>query len=174
MIDKILIHIAEGLDDYLGNRFEEPSGLAKVGEIGAESGGKCEDKMMVALLNIEREGAMGTTAGFQSEGKGFIQKMPPWYLNMFFVVAAVFDEKRYLDGLRMLTASIAYLQQHPVVIPEKGKKFTVEPVSLGIQELTNVWSIFGGKYYPSVVCKVRMLRFEGDEIHGMAGSVRGL
>lgn len=61
-------------------------------------GEKFEDKMVVALLNIEREGAMGTTAGFQAEGKGFTQKMPPWYLNMYFVVAVMFEEKRYPDG----------------------------------------------------------------------------
>lgn len=167
------MHIAEGLDVYLGNYFEEPSGCAKIGELGNAQDEGVDDKMVVSLLNIEREGAMGISAAHQTEGKGFVQRMPGWNLNIYFIVAAVFDGKRYRDGVKMLTAAIVYLQQHPVVILEGGRKFTVEPVTLGIQELANVWSILGGKYYPSVVCKVRMLRFEGDDIKGMTGSVRG-
>lgn len=173
MIDRVLTHIAEGLGDFLGNLYEQPDRLAKVGEIGGEGGEQEMNRMMVALLNVEREGAMGGTAGFQAEGKGFLQKLPPWYLNVYFVVAAVFEGKRYGEGVKMLAHSIAYLQQHPVFSVEMGKKFMIEPVSLSIQELTNVWSILGGRYYPSVVCKVRMLRFEGDEISRMVGSVRG-
>lgn len=172
MIDKVLVHIAEGLDSYLGNLYEEPAGLAKVGELGGAEG-EMPNQMVVTLLNVEREGAMGGTAGFQSEGKGFLQKLPPWYLNMYFVVASVFEEKRYVDGVKMLADSISYLQQHPVFFPGNGKKFMIEPVSLSIQELTNVWSILGGHYYPSVVCKVRMLRFEGDEFNRMVGKVTG-
>lgn len=172
MIDKVLVYIAEGLDSYLGNLYEEPAGLAKVGGLGGEEG-EVPNQMVVALLNVEREGAMGISAGFQTEGKVFLQKMPPWYLNMYFVVASVFEEKRYTDGIKMLSDTISYLQQHPVFSPVGGKKFMIEPVTLSIQELTNVWSILGGRYCPSVVCKVRMLRFEGDDVSRMVGSVRG-
>lgn len=38
MIDRVLTCIAEGLDSYLGNRYKEPSGLAKVGELGGGEG----------------------------------------------------------------------------------------------------------------------------------------
>lgn len=173
MIDRVLTYIAEGLGDYLGNRYEEAGRLAKVGEIGGDSMEQEMNRIVVTLLNVEREGAMGIGGGFQAEGKGFLQKQPPWYLNMYFVVAAVFEGKRYGEGVGMLGDAIGYLQQHPVFSPGTGGKFMIEPVSLSIQELTNVWSILGGRYYPSVVCKVRMLRFEGDEIGRTVGSVRG-
>ena len=173
MMDKILTSVAEGLEDYLGIYFEEPAGFAKVGNPYREEEGEEEDKMVISLLNIEREGAMGATKSFQAEGKEFVQKMSPWYLNIYFVVVARFREKRYLDGVKMLSAAIAYLQQHPTVSIQGNRKFVVEPVTLSIQELTNVWSILGGKYYPSVVCKVRMLKFQGDEIQKMTGSIRG-
>ena len=172
MIDQILVYITEELNSYLGRYFDNPAGLAKIGILGVE-GETDENKMVVSLLNIEREGAMGTTASFHGEGQGFVQKMSPWYLNIYFVVAAVFQDKRYMDSVKMLTTSISYLQQHPVVVLENGQKFAIELVTLSIQELTNVWSILGGKYYPSVVCKVRMLRFEGEEIRKTAGRVKG-
>lgn len=173
MIDQVLTYIAEGLNGYLGNIYEETGGLAMVGEIGGEGGEQEMNRIVVALLNVEREGAMGIGGAFQTEGKGFLQKLPAWYLNMYFVVAAVFEGKRYGEGVKMLSDSISYLQQHPVFTPVSGGKFMIEPVSLSLQELTNVWSILGGRYYPSVVCKVRMLRFEGAEIGRMVGSVRG-
>lgn len=171
MIDKILTHIAEGLNMYLGNFYEEPAGLVKVGEIGNTEETE-RDKLAVALLNIEREGAMGIGSGFQAEGKGFLQKFPPWHLNVYFVVAALFEGKRYEEGVKMLSESIAYLQQHPEVRLVNGKKYTIEPVSLNFQELTNIWSVLGGRYCPSVVCKVRMLTFDGDGFGRYVGRAR--
>lgn len=41
------------------------------------------NQMVVALLNVEREGAMGISAGFQTEGKGFLQKVPPVFEYVF-------------------------------------------------------------------------------------------
>lgn len=173
MIYQVLTCIAEGLNGYLENAYEEAGGLARVGEIGGERGEQEMNRMVVALLNVEREGAMGIGGAYQAEGKGFLQKLPPWYLNMYFVVAAVFEGKRYGEGVRMLSDSVSYLQQHPVFVPVSGGKFMIEPVSLSLQELTNVWSILGGRYYPSVVCKVRMLRFEGDEVGRTVSRVGG-
>lgn len=172
MIHRLLSFVADELNDYLGGYYEEPSGFAKVGEIGGEDAEEDINKIIISLFNIERETAMGIGNVYQAEGSGFMQKSPPWCLNLYFVLAAVYEGKRYAEGLEILSESIVFLQQHGVIFPENGIRYTIELVSLNIQELTNVWSILGGRYYPSVLCKVRMLTMAGNEVKGTASRVR--
>ena len=58
MIRKILTYYAERLEEYLGRTHRRPEGLATVGMIG-NSTEERPNKMVVSLLNVERETAVG-------------------------------------------------------------------------------------------------------------------
>ena len=58
MIRKILTYYAGRLDEYLGRSHRRPEGLATVGMIG-NSTEERPNKMVVSLLNMERETAVG-------------------------------------------------------------------------------------------------------------------
>ena len=58
MIRKILTYYAGRLDEYLGRSHRRPEGLATVGMIG-NSTEERPNKMVVSLLNVERETAVG-------------------------------------------------------------------------------------------------------------------
>ena len=63
MIRRILTYYAASLDEYLHHKFPQPEGMAEVGFIGSGAGEKpC--KLIVSLVNIERETAGGISAGF--------------------------------------------------------------------------------------------------------------
>ena len=102
----------------------------------------------------------------------FVERLPAWYLNMDVLFASVFDEKRYAEGLDVLSKVIYFLQQYSVLDLPDGTHYTIEMVTLDMQELTNLWSMSGGRYYPSVLCRVRMLAFESDVIQSTARSVK--
>lgn len=169
MIHDVLKTISVALGEYLGSFYDVPEGLAEVGVIGGSEDGTVVNKMVVSLLNIEREGAMGISSPFRGSGaKKVVQSAPAWHLNLYFVVAAVFEEKRYEEALKMLSDSVGFLQRN-ITLPVKGKQhYAIELVTLDLQQLTNLWSILGGHYYPSVVCKVRMLTYESREIRRSA------
>ena len=61
MIRKILTYYAERLEEYLSRTHRRPEGLATVGMIG-NSAEERPNKMVVSLLNVERETAGGITA----------------------------------------------------------------------------------------------------------------
>ena len=61
MIRKILTYYAERLEEYLSRFHRRPEGLATVGMIG-NSAEERPNKMVVSLLNVERETAGGITA----------------------------------------------------------------------------------------------------------------
>ena len=46
----------------------------------------------------------------------------------------------------------------------EGISFSLEVVNLSMHELSNLWSISGENYYPSVVCKIRLLQVDAGEI----------
>ena len=82
------------------------------------------------------------------------------------MVAAVFSSKRYLESIQILSDSISFLQQNSILkLPDQGT-ITLEPVTISMQELSNIWSILGGHYYPSILCKARIISFDGTEING--------
>ena len=58
MIRKILTYYAERLEEYLSRSHRRPEGLATVGMIG-NSTEERPNKMVVSLLNVERETAVG-------------------------------------------------------------------------------------------------------------------
>ena len=173
MIGDVLSFITDKLNEYLGSYYDLPETLVALGAPGAEEPEEGMNRMLVSLLNVEREGAAGFTAGYGKDGSGHVgKKSPAWHLNLYLVISAVYEDKRYADGLRMLSMAVRFLQGEAVFVLPGGHKFTLELVSLNIQELTNVWSILGGKYYPSVVCKVRMLTFDSTETRGITSSVK--
>lgn len=45
-----------------------------------------------------------------------------------------------------------------------GAGYTVEVANLSTQDMNNVWTLLGGQYHPSVVCKIRRLAIDGGEI----------
>lgn len=172
MIDSVLSVITEKLNEYLGGYYDLPETLAVLGTPGDEEAEDSTNCLMVSLLNVEREGAAGFGAAYNGSGTGNVARgLPPWHVNICFVVSAVFDGKRYPDGLKMLSLAMLFLQGQGVVSLPGGHKYTIELLSLGIQELTNVWSILGGRYYPSVVCKVRMLTFDSGGIGSVSPRV---
>lgn len=61
MIKRVLTYYAERLEEYLSRLHHQPEGLAAVGLIGNGSEER-PNKMVVSLLNVERETAGGISA----------------------------------------------------------------------------------------------------------------
>ena len=76
MIRKILTYYAERLEEYLSRFHRRPEGLATVGMIG-NSAEERPNKMVVSLLNVERETAGGITAPVQRTADGVEASQPP-------------------------------------------------------------------------------------------------
>lgn len=172
MISDVLSVVTEKLNEFLNSYYDLPETLAVLGTPGGEEAEDGMNRILVSLLNVEREGAAGFAGGYGAAESGHVGKRAPaWHVNLCFVVSAVFEDKRYHDGLTMLSAAVNFLQGQSVFMVG-GRKFTIELMALSIQELTNVWSILGGRYHPSVVCKIRMLTFDNNEARGTLPRVK--
>lgn len=165
MVHTLLHTLAEKMNEYLAGYYNRPEIIAEAGMINAEPEEEQSDKIILSLLNISRETAMGITNNYRSGGSVDLSRQsPPWHLNIDIMIAAVFAPKNYGESLKLLSDCLSFMQQTGSLVLSEGVKVTLEPVNLSTQELSNVWSILGGHYYPSFLCRARMLTFDGSEI----------
>lgn len=162
MIKRVLTYYAERLDEYLSRIHHQPEGLATVGLIGNGSEERpC--KIVVSLINVERETAGGISAPVQRTADGYTRQTPPLLLNLNVMIAAVYDERRYAESLSVLSDTLRFIQSAPSFNVD-GTAYTIEIISLSTQDMNNVWTLLGGQYYPSVVCKIRRISIDAQEI----------
>ena len=149
MIHVLINTLAEKMNEFLSSYYERAEIIVEAGSIDATPNEDQSDKIILSIVNIERETAMGISAP---------------YRNTNIMVAAVFSSKRYLESIQILSDSISFLQQNSILkLPDQGI-ITLEPITISMQELSNIWSILGGHYYPSILCKARIISFDGTEI----------
>lgn len=171
MLYTALYELTDSLNDYLNAFYEAPEGMAELGTPDADIA-EAPDKLLVGLVNLERETALGIAGDYRpSADGGYVRQAPPWYLNVYVVVAAVFGRKRYAESLKVLSKALGFLQRQASFQTSDGQTYTLEPISADTQALTNLWSILGSRYYPSVICKLRRLVIDSNESAGSAAAV---
>lgn len=170
MIRMVLINFAARLDEYLRRKFPQPEGVAEVGFIGNGSEERpC--KLIISLVNIERETAGGISGGIHRNGSEYERNYPPLLLNLDLMLAAVYDERRYTESLSVLSETLTFMQSHPC-FDLNGQRYTLEIVTLSVQDINNIWTTLGGQYYPSVMCKLRRLTINSEETSGSTSITR--
>lgn len=170
MIKTILTYYASRLDEYLARLHHQPEGMAEVGFIG-NGGEEKPGKMVISLINVERETAGGISSPLQRTTEGYSRLAPPLLLNLNLMLAAVYEEKQYAESLSVLSDTLKFIQAVPKFEVE-GMTYTVEIVTLPSQELNNIWTMLGGQYYPSVVCKLRRLVIDAGEATGSGSTMK--
>jgi hypothetical protein len=123
-----------------------------------------ENKVIVTLINIEKEPAVKTAGG---GGRTLSNSSTPLSINVYVLFSAYFSSANYPESLRFLSFIIAFLQDKSVFsqsntprLDESIEKLTFEMESVGSEKLNNIWATLGAKYMPSVLYKVRMLTFD--------------
>lgn len=124
------------------------------------------NKLIVSLVNMEREtaGGLNYTSHAVSESH-FNKNLPGWQMNLYVLFAAVFNEKQYEESLRILSATMYFLQLNKnYTVAGINTPFAIEPVNLSLSELSNLWSTCGNTYFPSVLCKIRLITIDSSGI----------
>lgn len=164
MINLALSSFADSLSVELSSIYakEECVLVASPGNIEKKGAG---NNIVLSLINIERESTTGIKFNYHSEGDKYKKTSPGWQLNLYVLVAAVFSDKQYQDGLQLLSGTLSFIQKNNSYrIQGTDINIAVEPVNLSLSELSNLWSICGGSYYPSVLCKLRTLAMDSNRV----------
>lgn len=172
MIYTCLSHITNLLNEYLDSYYETMENQAEVGAVRSFSTVEIPNKIILSLINMERETGIGKAVSYRSAGDNqVVQNATSWFFNLTFLMAAVFDEKRYVESLEKLATSVAFLQQNSTIRLQNNFRFTIEPITLNMQELSNLWGIMGGHHYPAFFGRIRLISFDSDQIDRVASRI---
>jgi hypothetical protein len=166
MLSKALTTLATQMDDYLRRAFRLNEEIVLLQPPASTSQSSPDNRLNLFFANIERETAGGIAFNRQSTSGGhFHSAMPEWQLNVYVMLAAVFSEKQYSEGLQLLSGAAAFLQaNNQFTLSETDTPVYIEPVNLSFSELSNLWGIYGNQYYPSLLCKLRNITIDANEI----------
>jgi hypothetical protein len=168
MIYEALTCLAEELNDFFKLKLsiaEEKivlSGLMNADGTIAIPG---ENKIVITLVNLEKE----TLQKLPSKGitNTFGNQNAPLQINVYVLFSAYFSSNNYGESLRFISFIMAYFQGKNVFtnsntpnMDPKLEKLSIEIVDMSMDALSNLWSLLGAKYMPSVLYKIRMLHFD--------------
>jgi hypothetical protein len=166
MLAKVLITLAMQIDDYLKRTFRLNEEIVSLQPPASASQSSPSNRLHLFFVNMERETAGGISFNRQATSGGHFQSlMSAWQLNVYVMLAVAFSEKQYSEGLQLLSGATAFLQvNNQFTLPETDTPIYVEPVNLSFSELSNLWGIYGNQYYPSLLCKLRNIIIDANEI----------
>lgn len=170
------------LDAQLGNATPERvvlGNIARLGDNEAIGGGSAGNSgvAMLTLVNIEEDKASRNPQHFRRLDDQIIYRNPSIQLSLYGLFSA--HTNTYPTALEILNYIVQCFQaqrtfdsqSHPNLDPQIGN-LTVDLFSLSFEQLNHLWSILGGKYYPSVLYKVRLVRIEDTTALAGGGVVR--
>lgn len=178
MVADTLQTLAQMLADHLRLSLGTDGDIVCLDSVGSKtdglSGGAPSNRVHIALVNVERETGAGFRYGSQAiSGERHKMTGPDWQVNLYVLIAAVFAGKQYADGLQMLSEVLLFLRNNATFQVQDGAntRLAMEPVNLSFSEQAHVWGMCGNTYYPSVLCKVRVLNLSSDRIRSMTKAV---
>jgi len=165
MIFEAIQLLSGQLNDYLKIRFRLTEDIVFISPI-KDSAKAFPNRVGITLVGLERETAGGISFQRRTVSDSTsAQSAPSWQVSLNLLISVIFQEKQYEESLRLFSAVIAFIQKNNMVrSANENLSFSLEVVNLSLHELSNLWSISGENYYPSVVCKIRLLEVDAGEI----------
>lgn len=126
----------------------------------------------ISLINVEEETALRNLPHTTRRAGNTNYVEPPVHLNLYLLFA--FEFQTYESSLVHLSKTIELFQSKrwfgpatqtgpgAIAFPPGLKKLVFEMVNLNFEALNNLWGVFGGCYFPSVVYKMRLVKIQAD------------
>lgn len=182
MIDIALGVIVSQLNQALRRTFairEDIAVLSNLLEQDGRVGPQVENKLVVSLVNIEREAVVQRDArpGRNAMARALLTP-DPVHLNLSVMFAANFSGSNYNEALKMISGTIGFFQSRPVLdhrnTPELDRRIdrlALDIANLSLNDLSNLWSILSGKYVPSIMYRVRMVSVDLGQVSALSTPV---
>ncbi len=133
-----------------------------------------DNKIVISIANIEEERALKSPANYIRENNEISYKQPPVWINLCLLITYFSRSAENYDGIDLLNNVMQYFQAKPILtktnikvpasFPQGIDQLRTELVTLNFDQANNLWSLFGGRYYPSVMYKVKSLMIDNLSI----------
>ncbi len=175
MIAEALAAVQSQLNDYLIRQFDLTENIVVLSNL-ADTEGRSEErvanKVAITLVNITQErNAMTNQRGSTGLSRSDISS--PILVNVSILVSAHFSGVKYAHAVNLLSAVVGFFHATRVFdhantpdLDTNIDKLIIELEDANTQDLSNLWSIHGGRYTPSVLYRLRVVSINADQIRG--------
>jgi hypothetical protein len=123
--------------------------------------------VIISLINIEENRISSDQHNYIRKDGGIIMKNPAIHLYLTILITSVRRAGAYGMSLQDLQNVIGVFQKKFVfdhvntpTLDANIEKLILDMVSLNLQQLHEIWSVLGGRYFPSVVYRIRMVTID--------------
>jgi Pvc16 N-terminal domain len=123
------------------------------------------NKMVMMLVGVQSDPAGGVLPGTNVAAP--LRSAAPLHLDALVMLMANFTGSNYPTGLGMLSHTIAFFHENPVLIPdpvpgEPAGNIMLDFVNLDLAQTNELMAMLDLKYLPSAVYRLRGLAFTSD------------
>lgn len=175
MIDLAIKAIARQLNLYIHQQLDIDEDAVVLSAPFDSDGGVASNvngKLVVFLANVNKDtmpyNAVNST---DSSGTSSFSTAPSLYLNLYVLIASCFEAARYEESVKLLSHAVTCFQEHPVIdkythpeLSDGIEKLMLDIENIEFSELSNIWSVLGGNYLPSILYKVRMVSISSNSV----------
>ncbi len=180
MIFQVLQILREEVNDYFED--SNPVSLANIAAVSSGDNDEDDSDIILTLINIDEESTLKNIPNYKIEGTTVSYKNPKVNVNLYILFSA--NNNRYTEALKSISKIIEFFQGKSVFTQSNSNfdrgdadmqgigdfKFITELYTPTFEQLSYIWGILGGKQYPSVLYKLRLLEIERDIVQAQ-GSV---
>lgn len=169
MILSCVSHLANKLNQHLKIKFELAEDIVIVSNLVGHDGmlsSNINNRVVLFLTNIEKETAVKVSVPSLINSNG-LSNVKPIFLNLYLMVVANFTDSNYNESLKFMSSVISYFQLQPVFNHQNSPDLdeSIEKIILDIENVkshdqSNLWSMIGAKYMPSILYKIRMVSID--------------
>jgi hypothetical protein len=178
MINTALDFLTKEINGFLELKNGVPGDKIILSNVAKQNGDWAipQNTLGISLINIEEERIYKEQRTAFINEQGNTEHMnPDIKLNLYVLITAHFTDddgttQRYKEGLKQLSYVISLFQSRSVFTNESSpllysldpniKKLVVELYSYSFEQQYNFWTVVGAKYLPSVLYRVRLLRYQ--------------
>jgi hypothetical protein len=124
------------------------------------------NRMVMVLVGLQSDPAVGNVLPSTNPAAG-PRVAPPLHLDAFVMLMANFSGSEYATGLGMLSRTVSFFHENPVLIPEpvpgeSADNIALEFVNLDLAQTNELMAMLDLKYLPSALYRMRGLAFTGE------------
>lgn len=185
MIHEALKFISEEVNRYLSLKLGAVTdarlvlgNVAKLNDNDQGGGNNpLQNRAVLTLVNMEEDRISKSPDNYTRSGDTIRYANPRIYLNLYLLFSV--NRSNYDVALEWLTLIIQFFQYRNVftssnspMIPEKIERLVLDLHTMSFEQVNHLWSVLGGKYYPSALYKMRMVIVEDDTPEATGGLIR--
>ena len=172
MIDVTLRYVRNELNEYLQRRgnYSDPVALSNIQSLDGANANRLTDKIIISLIKADHDVSGGRQpVASRTQDLEHYRRVPPLPLNLYLLASANFGN--YEDGLKYLSATIAFFNSHSPFDPQRSpllpkgiSQLDLHIENLSIHDLSTLWGVLGGTHLPSMYYKARVVSIDTAEI----------